>query len=67
MNNSALFIVGIVVAILGIVLGVFFLIPGVNHIIVDSAVHTKHALACFVLAVLGIVLALVNRPKTASK
>lgn len=65
MNKSALFTLGILVCIVGIALGVFFLIPGVNHIITTSAVHIKHATACFVLAALGLVVALVNRPKLA--
>jgi thiamine transporter ThiT len=62
-KNPALFYGGIVVALVGIVLGVFFLIPGVNHIIADSNVHIKHAIAFFCLAVVGILAALVSRPR----
>jgi len=62
-KNPALFFGGIIVAILGIALGIFFLVPGVNHIIADSNAHIKHAIAFFGLAVLGIILTLVNRPK----
>jgi hypothetical protein len=65
MNNSALFFGGILVAILGIALGVFFLIPGVNHVIADSSTHVKHATGFFVIGVLGLIVALVNRPKAA--
>lgn len=65
MKNPALFFGGIVLVILGIALGIFFLVPGVNHIIADSHQHTKHAIAFFALAVLGILVALVNRPKAA--
>lgn len=50
-------------AIVGIVLGVFFLIPGINHVIADSNMHIKHALLFFGLAVIGIIGALVARPK----
>ena len=63
MKNPALFFGGIVLVILGIALGVFFLVPGVNHIIADSQQHIKHAIAFFALAVLGILVTLVNRPK----
>ena len=52
-------------AIVGIALGVFFLIPGINHIIADSSMHIKHAILCFGLAVIGIIGALVARPKAA--
>lgn len=65
MKNPALFFGGIVLTILGIALGIFFLVPNINHIIASTAPHAKHAIACFVLAALGILVTLVNRPKTA--
>jgi len=65
MKNPALFFGGIVLTLLGIALGIFFLVPNINHIIASSAPHSKHAIACFALAVLGILVALVNRPKAA--
>jgi uncharacterized membrane protein HdeD (DUF308 family) len=65
MKNPALFFGGILLAIIGIALGIFFLLPGVNHIITDSSTHIKHATGCFVLGILGIIVALVNRPKAA--
>jgi hypothetical protein len=66
MKNPAIFYGGIVLAIVGIALGVFFLIPGINHVITDSSMHIKHALLCFGLAVIGIIGALVARPKAAT-
>jgi hypothetical protein len=63
MKNPALFYLGILVAIVGVALGVFFLIPNIPHIIADSNVHVKHAIAFFGLAVVGILIALVNRPR----
>lgn len=66
MNNPVLFFGGILVTILGIALGIFFLIPGINHVITSSSVHYKHAIACFALAVLAILVALVNRPRASS-
>ena len=52
-------------AIVGIALGIFFLIPGINHVIADSSMHIKHAILFFGLAVIGIIGALVARPKAA--
>ena len=63
MKNPALFFGAILVAIIGVALGVFFLIPGVPHVIADSHMHIKHATLFFCLAVVGIIAALVARPK----
>jgi len=65
MKNPAIFYGGIVLAIVGIALGIFFLNPGINHVIADSAMHIKHAILFFGLAVIGIIGALVARPKAA--
>ena len=65
MKNPAIFYGGIVLAIVGIALGVFFLIPGINHVIADSNMHIKHAILSFGLAAIGIIGALVARPKAA--
>ena len=65
MKNPTIFYGGIVLAIVGIALGVFFLIPGINHIITDGSMHIKHAILCFGLAAIGIIGALVARPKAA--
>jgi hypothetical protein len=65
LKNPAIFYGGIVLAIVGIALGVFFLIPGINHVIADSSMHIKHAILFFGLAVIGIIGALVARPKAA--
>jgi len=56
-----------VLAIVGIALGVFFLIPGINHVIADSNMHIKHAILSFGLAAIGIIGALVTRPKAATR
>jgi hypothetical protein len=66
MKNPALFFGGILVAIIGVALGVFFLIPNIPHIIADSNQHWKHAIAFFALAVVAILIVLVNRPRTSA-
>jgi hypothetical protein len=63
MKNPALFFGGIVVLILGIALGIFFLVPNINHVITTPQTHIKHAAACFILGILGLIVTLVNRPK----
>lgn len=65
MKNPAIFYGGIVLAIVGIALGIFFLIPGINHVITDSSMHIKHAIVFFGLGIIGIIGALVTRPKPA--
>jgi hypothetical protein len=66
MKNPAIFFLGILVAIIGVALGVFFLVPNINHIITDTQPHIKHAIAFFALAVVGILITLVNRPKSST-
>jgi hypothetical protein len=69
-NNSGLFFGAIAVAIIGVLLCVYYLIPGVNHLLVSGsplAAHYKHAAAFAALAVIGIIGALVTRPKATAK
>ncbi len=69
MKNPVLFVGAIVVAVIALGLGVFYLIPGIYHPLTFSGVptnsHYTHAIAFFVLCVLLIAVALVNRPKSA--
>jgi hypothetical protein len=65
LKNPALFFGGIILVILGIALGIFFLVPNIPHIMTTEASHSKHAIACFAIAVLGLLVALVSRPKAA--
>jgi hypothetical protein len=66
-RNPALFYGAILVAIVGLALGAFFLVPNINHLIADSNMHPKHAIAFFALGVIGIIAALVTRPKATSR
>ncbi len=63
MNKQTLFWLGIIVFVVGLAGGIFFMIPGINHIITTSATHVKHAAAFFVIAVLGILVTVINRPQ----
>jgi hypothetical protein len=63
MSKQTLFWGGILLFVVGVAAGIFFLIPGINHVIADSHMHLKHAIAAFALAVVGLLGALVNRPQ----
>lgn len=63
MNKQTLFWGGILLFVIGVAGGIFFLIPGIPHVIADTHMHVKHAIAAFVVGVVGILGALVNRPK----
>jgi hypothetical protein len=69
-SNRAFFYGAIVVALIALVLCVFYLIPGVTHPLVSSdptAAHYKHAAAFGALTVLAIIGALVTRPKSTDR
>ena len=67
-NNRTFFYVAIVVALIALVLCVFYLIPGVYHPLTFSGkptdAHRTHAIAFGALTALAIVGALVTRPKS---
>lgn len=64
MNKQTLFWGGILLFLVGIAGGIFFLIPGIPHLIADTHAHLKHAIAAFVLGVLGVLVSIINRPRT---
>jgi len=70
MKNPLLFYGAIVVSIIALALCVFYFIPGPYHPLTFSgtptARHTTHAIAFFILFLLLVVVALVNRPKSTS-
>jgi hypothetical protein len=61
---------------IGVIVGVYYLIPGIHHVILftfskpgtvaASAIRPLHAAAGFVVAVLGVVLFFLTRPKKAT-
>jgi hypothetical protein len=63
MNKQTLFWGGILLFLVGVVAGIFFLIPGIPHVIADTHMHVKHAIAAFAVGVVGMLGALVNRPQ----
>lgn len=72
MNSSktTLFYGAIVVAIVSIAIAIYYAVPGIYHILVSDnpmGFHLKHMIAFIVLAVIGILGALVNRPRAVAK
>lgn len=67
-KNPALFIGAIVVAVLSIVIAIYYIVPLNSHILVSSIAgsHYKPALAFGALAVICIIVALIARPKRAT-
>jgi hypothetical protein len=68
-KNPGLFYGAIAVAVVALLITIYYVIP-VNHILVSgnpTAVHIKHVFLFAVLTVLGIVAALVTRPKAVAK
>jgi hypothetical protein len=69
-NKTTLFYGAIVVAIVAIAIAVYYAIPGIYHVLVSdnpTGFHLKHMVAFIILAVIGILAALVNRPRAAAK
>jgi len=68
MKNPLLFFGAIIVAIIALALSVFYFIPGPYHPLTFSGTptdrHITHAVVFFILFLLLVVVALVNRPKT---
>ena len=70
MKNPVLFYGAILVAVVALALAVYYIIPGIYHPLTTTpplASHPTHAVAFFLLAIIGVVAALVNRPKSGSR
>ena len=68
-NNPTVFFGGIVVAVVALILAIYYALPGVYHVLVSGKnpamnPQPSHVLLFAVLTVLGIIAALVTRPKT---
>jgi len=70
LKNPGLFYGAIAVAVVALLLTIYYVIPGVNHVLVSgnpTATHLKHVALFGALTVLGVIGALVTRPKAAAK
>jgi len=67
MNRTTLFVGALIVALLSLVLAVYYALPGVYHVLVSGShppldPQPTHIVLFVVLAVLSAIVALVNRP-----
>ncbi len=67
MNRKTLFLGGIVVAVVALILAIYYAIPGVYHVFVSGShppmsPQPSHIVLFVILAALGVIVALVNRP-----
>lgn len=75
MRSPIVFYIAIVIAVAGLAVGVYYLIPGMHHVILftlskagtvaASDSRPLHAVAGFVVMVIGLVLAFMSRPRKA--
>jgi hypothetical protein len=70
MSKTTLFYGAIVIAIIALALAVYYIVPGVYHPFTFSGTptdsHKTHAIVFFILFVLLVIVALVNRPKSSA-
>jgi len=67
MNRSAIFYGAIIVAVLAVILSVYYIVPGYYHILTThdyNSGHPTHAVAFAVVAVICIIAALIYRPRS---
>ncbi|HLW03876.1 MAG TPA: hypothetical protein VKT82_34835 [Ktedonobacterales bacterium] len=75
MRSPIVFYIAIAIAVIGLAVGVYYLIPGIHHTILftlskagtvaASDIRPLHAVVGFVVMVVGLVLAFMSRPKKA--
>ena len=68
MNKTTIFYAGIAVAVVALLLAVYYIIPGVYHVLASNPMqaHYKHAIAFTALAVIAALAAIINRPRAAA-
>ena len=68
MNKLTLFYGAIAIAVIALILAVYYIIPGVYHPLTSAPAtdpHYKHAIGFAAIAVVCVLAALINRPRTA--
>jgi hypothetical protein len=70
MNRTTLFYGAIVIAVIALALAIYYIVPGVYHPLTFSGTptdsHKTHAIVFFILFILLVIVALVNRPKSSA-
>ncbi len=68
MSKTTIFYAGIAVAIIALLIAVYYVIPGVYHVLANppTVAHYKHAAAFAAVAIVAALAAVINRPRTAT-
>ncbi|GAC1394375.1 MAG: hypothetical protein NVS4B11_38990 [Ktedonobacteraceae bacterium] len=68
MNKTTIFYAGIAVAVIALLIAVYYVIPGVYHVLASDPTkpHYKHAVAFVAIAVIAALAAVINRPRSAA-
>ncbi len=66
MNKTTIFYAGIAVAVIALLVAIYYVIPSINHILAtpSSGPHYKHAAAFAAVAVIAALAAVINRPRS---
>lgn len=68
MNKSTLFYGAVAIAVIAVIIAIYYMVPGVYHVLATHDINSpqpKHAVAFGAVAVVCILAALINRPRTA--
>ena len=65
MSKSTIFYAGIAVAVIALLIAVYYVIPGVYHVLATppTVAHYKHAAAFTAVAIVAALAAIINRPR----
>ncbi len=65
MSKTTIFYAGIAVAVIALLIAVYYVIPGVYHVLASNPTqaHYKHAAAFAAVAIVAALAAVINRPR----
>ena len=65
MNKTTIFYAGIAVAVVALLVAIYYVVPGVYHVLASNPMqaHYKHAAAFAAVAVVAALAAVINRPR----
>jgi|GEM_PF-2467905 len=69
MNRTTIFYAGIAVAVIALLVAVYYIIPSIDHILATpaSGPHYKHAAAFAAVAIIAALAAVIYRPRAATR
>lgn len=72
MKNPAVFFGAIVIAVIALLLAIYYAVPGVNHVLVSNPAtatqfQLKHVVLFVAIFVVCVIAALVTRPKASAR